>query len=491
MARQSPRRTSATSRGRTDLSEAQARQHERRCRALIAPSSDAIVFMAADGLILDASPSTRAVLGYEPGELAGRNAFDLTHPDDVAATRAQLDGLVRRDGARLLIEYRIRHKDGSWRWVESAGTNLLAAPDVGAVVIAYRDITARTEADAELRRAHDELKQRAAVLEAANQELLLLRQLGELLAICQTSDEAAHVIGRLLAPMFPGWAGGVYTASAPGGPFEIVTAWGDAPVEATVITPNDCWALRRGTAHVAYGRSSDLACGHAAGAAASACFPLSGPEGIQGILHLRAAEASAAGGADMDLAQTAAGRIALALDNIQLRAALRTQAIRDPLTGLFNRRYMEESLDRELRRAARLGVAVAVVAIDLDHFKNMNDTLGHNAGDAMLAAFGAFLKTHVRREDIACRYGGEEFVLILPGADRGAAIARTGQLLEACRHLTTAHQGITLGPVTMSMGVAVYPEHGTAGEVLLQAADRALYLAKRHGRDQMEFAAAG
>lgn len=445
----------------------------------------------ADGVFLYASPATRAVLGYEPGDLIGRSAFDLAHPDDLAEARAQFDDLVRRDGARILVECRVRHKDGSWRWMESARTNLLATWDVGAVVVTYRDVSPRRAADAELRQAHDQLKRWAGDLEAANRELSLLRELGELLTICQTRDEASQVISRLLAQLFPGWTGALYMRSASGALFEAVAAWGDVPVGEAVITLDDCWALRRGVVHVAHGRASDLVCRHAERAgAASACVPLIGPGGAQGVLHLRTGAAVAAGDLDLDLARTAAGRIALALDNIQLRAILRMQSIRDPLTGLFNRRYMEESLERELRRADRLGLPVAVIAIDLDRFKDINDTLGHDAGDTMLAAFGAFLSTHVRREDIACRYGGEEFVLILPGAGGDVATSRAEQLREACRHVTAPHRGTTLGPVTMSMGVAVHPEHGTSGETLLHAADRALYLAKQRGRDHVEFAAA-
>ena len=170
---------------------------------------------------------------------------------------------------------------------------------------------------------------------------------------------------------------------------------------------------------------------------------------------------------------------------IAAREELRLQAIRDPLTGLFNRRYMEESLQRELHRAARNNFPLGAVMIDLDHFKRLNDTWGHEAGDAVLREFGNLLTNWSRGEDIACRYGGEEFTLILTAAASEATRLRTEQFREAARGLEIRHDGRSLGGITVSAGVAAFPEHGfTAGEIL-RAADEALYQAKARGRDRV------
>ncbi len=159
--------------------------------------------------------------------------------------------------------------------------------------------------------------------------------------------------------------------------------------------------------------------------------------------------------------------------------------VRDPLTGLYNRRYMEETLEREIRRAERRYTSLGVIMLDVDHFKRFNDTFGHAAGDTLLQELSSFLMGHIRGEDIACRYGGEEIALILPDASLDGARGRADDLRERIKALAIAHNGQALGSVTVSMGVAVYPDHGHSGEELLRAADAALYEAKAQGRDRV------
>lgn len=170
---------------------------------------------------------------------------------------------------------------------------------------------------------------------------------------------------------------------------------------------------------------------------------------------------------------------------VAAREALRTQAVRDPLTGLFNRRYMSEALERELRRAEHGGQPLSMVMLDVDHFKTFNDTSGHQAGDDLLTQIGSLLQGRTRREDIACRYGGEEFLLILPGAPLEAARRRADELRDGVREMVVEHRGRPLGPISVSAGVACFPEHGTTADDLLRAADTALYRAKELGRDRV------
>jgi len=185
------------------------------------------------------------------------------------------------------------------------------------------------------------------------------------------------------------------------------------------------------------------------------------------------------------LAGAVAEQIGLAITNLRLRETLRHQSIRDPLTGLFNRRYMEESLVRELQRASRAGIPVSVIMLDLDHFKRFNDSFGHAAGDALMRALATVLQKGIRVEDIACRYGGEEFALILPGAPLHIAQARAEGIRQAAARLSVEHQGTSLGAVTLSLGIAVFPDQGATGETVLKAADTALYRAKAEGRDRV------
>ena len=188
------------------------------------------------------------------------------------------------------------------------------------------------------------------------------------------------------------------------------------------------------------------------------------------------------------LARSMAEHISLALANLKLRETLRHQAIRDELTGLFNRRYLQETLDREIHRAQRHETSLGVIMLDVDNFKIFNDTYGHEAGDRLLGVLGHYLKNSIRAEDIACRYGGEEFTLILPDISPEIILDRSEAIRAGTQNLEVPHQGKILGGVTISLGISYFPQHGTDFETLLQAADAALYKAKRNGRNQVVMA---
>ena len=159
--------------------------------------------------------------------------------------------------------------------------------------------------------------------------------------------------------------------------------------------------------------------------------------------------------------------------------------MRDPLTGLYNRRYLEETMGRELPRARRLGESVGVIVIDIDHFKRLNDTFGHDAGDFVLERTGELLRAATRNSDIACRFGGEEFAVILPGATLLVARNRAEAIRAALESLEIDFEGKPLGPLTISAGVASMPPHGQDWTYALQQADRALYTAKQAGRNKV------
>jgi diguanylate cyclase (GGDEF)-like protein/PAS domain S-box-containing protein len=169
-------------------------------------------------------------------------------------------------------------------------------------------------------------------------------------------------------------------------------------------------------------------------------------------------------------------------------ALLREQSVRDHLTGLFNRRYMQETLERELLRASRKQLTLGIIMLDVDDFKQINDTCGHAAGDAILRELGTTLIGHVRGEDIPSRYGGDEFVIVLPDTSREVSRERAERLCEHARHFHIQFEGRTLERVTLSLGVASFPENGSTNEMILKAVDDALYRAKREGRGRVAMA---
>jgi len=271
---------------------------------------------------------------------------------------------------------------------------------------------------------------------------------------------------------------------------EVTGTWADCELTTTTFEANACWALRTGARHFVELGDRTAQCVHAMPAKnAYLCMPIMAQGGAVGILHFQAiTDTQEPSETELSLMGTFAEQVGLSIANLKLQDALKTQSIRDVLTGLFNRRYLEESLEREIRRAARGDQPVGVVMFDLDHFKNFNDTFGHEAGDSVLREVGAFLSRNTRAEDIACRFGGEEFILILPGADLTGAHSRAERLRSGLRELTVLHQGKSLGMITISVGVAAFPTHGLSVKELIACADSALYRAKRDGRDRVVMA---
>ena len=190
-------------------------------------------------------------------------------------------------------------------------------------------------------------------------------------------------------------------------------------------------------------------------------------------------------GSQDQLAVAVSEAIKLSLANLRLRTRLHAQATRDPLTELFNRRYIEDTLPRELHRALRRGAPLCVAMLDLDHFKLCNDTFGHDAGDLVLRESSRVLRENLRQSDIACRYGGEEFLLVLPDASLEDTSRRLEHIRLLFERMEIVHRGQLLTTITFSAGVAVAPEHGSNPEDLLHAADDALYAAKQAGRNQV------
>ncbi len=334
------------------------------------------------------------------------------------------------------------------------------------------------------------LKQSNASLSQANAEMKLLMRLSNSLQACLTQEEACTTIGKFMRKLFPNFSGALYVTSAAGNLVEASVTWGEHSPHQLVFSPDECWGMRYGQPYIYKNTHSSFACQHGNHPLPeeSLCLPLVAHGETLGLLYLSSPVPGRLSDDKQHLAKSVSEQVALALANLKLRETLKYNSIRDPLTNLFNRRYMEEFLIQELYRAQRAGDSVGVVMLDVDHFKRFNDTFGHKAGDEVLRSLGAFLLSSIRASDIACRYGGEEFTLILPEASVEVTRERAEYLRQEVQQRFASN--LDLGcTVTISLGVASFPQHGSTAEAILSAADAALYRAKAEGRDRVVTAA--
>jgi diguanylate cyclase (GGDEF)-like protein len=339
----------------------------------------------------------------------------------------------------------------------------------------------------ELEGSRRTLTSRVEELDQHNREIRLLNELGDVFQSCVSTEEAYPVVAMYAPKLLPATSGALYAHEAGKDLLAIAAEWGKTPPETAAFKSEDCWGLRLGRVHAVTAESGLPVCRHSSfrPAAGLLCVPLSAMGETLGLFHV-----SGCPDAGQAFAISVAEHIGLALSNLKLRSSLKELSIHDPLTNLHNRRYMEEALELELRRAERKKLAVGIIMLDLDHFKTFNDGFGHAAGDELLRRLGALMREHLRSGDVACRYGGEEFLLILPEASLAVTTKRAEELRQHVKKMSVSYLDKPLGPVTISLGVAVYPENGMGAAELIKSADAALYRAKAEGRDRVITAAA-
>ncbi|HYL10853.1 MAG TPA: diguanylate cyclase [Candidatus Acidoferrales bacterium] len=492
------------------------RESEENYRLLVEHTKDYGVFrLDTQGKVASWNPGSERTLGYHADEGIGQHFSRFFTEEDVLNRKpeeelraAEAAGFCEHEGWRV-------RKDGSLFWANVIVTALRdPSGNVCGFAKVMRDLTRRRQAEEELRRLNQELETRVAArtaalenanrrlgesvdaLEERTREISVLSEMAGTLQACQGTEEVFRVIERAIPRLFPGQPGSLAFASSEKPTVKIVASWGGKTPAQLAFSPVDCWAMRNGRLHTFDETSpAGLRCRHLDMDAppGSICIPLLAQGEALGVLSLDsrlAASGPAPRGtpspkSDDRLAAALGEQVGTTLANLRLRETLRLQAIRDPLTGLFNRRYMEESLDRDLRRALRGHSSLGVILLDIDHFKLFNDSYGHAGGDAVLRTTGGLLQNCIRAEDIACRYGGEEFALILIEASLAVTLQRAEALCQAVNRMSVKNLGRKLGNITFSIGVAVCPDHGNTVEGLLRSADLALYDAKARGRNRV------
>ncbi|QIE56366.1 diguanylate cyclase [Pikeienuella piscinae] len=466
-----------------EKAEVEARQEELQRLSLVAAhAKDLIVITDPTNRIVWANEAFRRHNGLDlEMDLLGRSGRDvLAGPQSEPEKLAMIDEAVRNRQS-VTLELICHRRSGAPYWMEQeiipvfdnkgAHTNF---------IIVGRDVSERKRAEAaaaEARRFED-MKRR---------EARMLAEFNEWLQSSDTLEELFVVVSSFLAKLLPGSSGAVYTYGAARDTLQRACAWGEG-AKVDDLEPSDCWALRRGRAYFHGDNTIDIACAHVMAARGGDpperqyCLPIIAHGDTVGLLSV---ELDAGAGQDTQkLVNFCAEHISVAIANVKMRDLLREQSTRDPLTGLYNRRFFLDYAKRELGRCVAQRRPAALISLDVDHFKTFNDNYGHDAGDAVLRALATVLQKLFREADVPCRLGGEEFVVMMPGCGAERAIERAEQLRKAVEAMRLRHSGESL-KVTISLGLAALTDGAETLQDLMLAADEALYKAKAEGRNRV------
>ncbi len=459
-----------------------------RLSLIAAHAKDLVVISDATNHIEWANEAYRRHNGLDlEMDLIGKSARDVLVGEETdTAALAEIDEAVRARKA-VTIDVFCYRRTGDPYWMEQEITPVFNdAGEHTNFIMVGRDVTERLAATQSALEAQQ-------FEESKRDESRLLAEFNEWLQSSDSLDELFTVVSSFLEKLLPGSKGSVYVYANARDVLEAVCSW---PGEAGLshFEPPDCWALRRGRTYF-YGRNTvDFSCTHVNAQWAKEtpeeyyCLPIIAHGDTVGLLHISFGQTGEIEGQDRQkLANFCAEQISLAIANVKLREQLREQSTRDPLTGLYNRRYFLDYAKRELHRCVGAKKSAALVALDIDHFKKFNDTYGHDAGDAVLKMLSDVLQTLFRDSDVPCRMGGEEFIVMLPGASAQKAKERAEELRAEIEAQDLRYGGQVL-KVTSSIGVSVFPTHGKSLDALMQEADEALYAAKDGGRNVVKIA---
>lgn len=407
--------------------------------------------------------------GLGPGGI--RTAYS---PSEIAAADALLDRMQHEEEGLLIQRVEVQAqatRDGALLGCVLCLVLLILGATTGLAL--SREFQKRAAAEAALLRDKNELTR-------YTQELALVSAGSRMIQAARDEEQVNVVVAQVMRELVPGSSGYFGVVSPSSDIVEICCYWGDVEPPSAFL-PSECLALQLGRPIHRSESRPRVDCAHVRQIEGDyACIPVQGPQGQIGVLH--AAAAATIDTQHSDGIGLFAAHVGLGLTNLRMREALRSQTVRNALTGLFNRRYFDETLRRELAVAARNNMPLAVLMMDIDHFKKLNDAHGHAAGDDALRVLGQLIRSSFREGDVACRYGGEEFGVILPGADLKQAGARAESLRKRLAETDLGGEGTSHMRITISIGVAGSEEFQEP-ETIVRAADTALYQAKRMGRN--------
>ncbi|BBD08241.1 diguanylate cyclase [Desulfovibrio ferrophilus] len=470
---------------------------EKKYRGIFEHTIEGVFQTTIDGRFISANPSMAKILGYKDEHSLLKQVQNTRHqiyvsPED----RDSLVQTLQEEGRIINFETRFRRTDDTIIWV-SINARIVrdSQGDTKYIEGLISDITQRKESNEALRRAKQELEQRVEErttelsnwineLESRDAQRSQLQKMGQMIQLCHKVEETYPIILSFLSNLFPGDDISFYIFDEKSTSLNLVSPNSSRPSFST----DQCWALRQGKPYLVDFENRLPTCHHlnVDPAHEYSCTPLIAQSELIGLLHIAFDTPGPKGNqTKAQLAARIADNLALALANIRLRETLRQQTIQDPLTGLYNRRFMDEIIATEVSRTIRRKRTFGILMIDIDHFKQVNDTHGHDIGDMVLRELGGYLLDNVRAEDVPCRFGGEEFAIIINEVDQKTLLGKATEICRGISELITVPTKKERLRITVSIGAALFPDHGDTAEDVLKAADLALYQAKEQGRNRV------
>ncbi|STY29866.1 regulatory protein (GGDEF, PAS, PAC domains) [Legionella wadsworthii] len=452
-----------------------------------APIGMAIV--STEGKCIHTNRTLQEILGYSDEELHNQNMLEMTYRDDVAMTEDAMDKLIHGDLRISHMEKRYVRKDGSIIWAMVSAT--IIRNEQGEpinFIIQMKDVSDRVQNEEKMRELNEKTMETLNELKLLEHDESLLNKLNRSLQICITTEEAYPRINIIAQDLFPELSGGLSIYNQVTNQMETVVQWGNEKFLPIIFSPMDCFSIREATPNLVDDPNKSVPCAHyqTPPQGGYMALPLMVQNELIGVIHLLAPKGKKIIQHQQDMAHSFGNIVKLAIANINLRVSLSELSIHDPLTNLYNRRYLNDVLTRELIRIAREKNNLCVALLDIDNFKSFNDTYSHLAGDEVLKSIGKLFKETFRESDIAVRFGGEEFVIVLLNTTLNNAISRMEELRDKIKNQSIYFKNNTLTHITVSIGVAEAPQHGATIDEIIKAADHALYAAKQAGKDQVK-----
>ncbi|WP_238585896.1 sensor domain-containing diguanylate cyclase [Legionella nautarum] len=452
-----------------------------------APIGMAII--SPEGKFQHANRTMQEILGYTDEELKQKTILEATHKNDIAITRDAMHKLIKNELHISHMEKRFIQKDGNIIWA-MVSASLIRDEQGNPInfIIQMKDVSDRIENEEKMRKLNEKTMSTLNELKLLEHDENLLNKLNRSLQICVKAEEAYPRILLIAEDMFPELSGGLSVYNKDTNQMDTVIQWGSEQIIPKHFFPMDCFAIREANINLVDDPKKSIPCSHYLTPPEGGYIgvPLMMQSELVGVIHFLAKKDKKLTQHEQDMATSFGNIIKLALANINLRASLSELSLHDALTNLYNRRYLNDILTRELIRIARDKRKLCVAMMDLDDFKKFNDTYSHLAGDQVLKTVGELLMKNFRGSDISFRFGGEEFVVVLLNTDLNNAFKKMEKFSEILRNTPIIYKDKRIPSITISIGLAEAPLHGAVLDDIIKAADHALYVAKQSGKDQVK-----